>query len=274
MTPMLSLPERSVTTLDTVHCMDALQFLRALPDNYVNCIVTSPPYFALRDYGVAGQIGLEDTMQAYIARLVAVFREARRVLRDDGVAFVNMGDSYAASRGNGASGVGEKQATNSGSLLGKLTPPAGLKPKDLMGIPWRLAFALQDDGWYLRQDIIWHKPNPMPESVTDRCTKAHEYVFLLSKSPRYWYDADAIREPAQPQTLERDKYKRTGYQKENRDGFVNHLDPNSGEYRDCSAGRNKRSVWTVAEPKVKLRSDIDPEKRAYVVGELLRRGLL
>jgi DNA modification methylase len=241
----LCLPDRSVTTLDTVHCMDALTLLRALPDNYVNCIVTSPPYYSLRDYQVPGQIGLEDTMQAYIVRLVAVFREARRVLRDDGVAWVNMGDTYAASRGNGASGVGEKQATNSGSLLGKLTPPAGLKPKDLMGIPWRLAFALQDDGWYLRQDIIWHKPNPMPESVTDRCTKSHEYGFLLSKSPRYWMDMDAIREPNTNGTIQRLNSGPVQAIAENPKTQHYRIDGRKDGYSEA-AGRNKRSVWTVA----------------------------
>lgn len=141
---------------------DALEMLRTLPDESVNCCVTSPPYYGLRDYGAAGQIGLESTPEQYIERLVAVFREVRRVLRDDGTLWLNVGDSYA--------------------------------DKNLIGIPWMLAFALRADGWYLRQDIIWAKPNPMPESVRDRCTKAHEYIFLLTKSARYWYDAEAVGE--------------------------------------------------------------------------------
>jgi DNA modification methylase len=158
--------------------------------------VTSPPYFGLRDYGHAEQIGLEQTPDAYVAELVALFREVRRVLRDDGTLWLNLGDSYAANRtyqvpstkGGPKHGPGQS-AGGAASVV-----PDGLKPKDLLGIPWRFAFALQSDGWYLRSDIIWHKPNPMPESVTDRPTKAHEYVFLLSKSARYFYDAAAIAE--------------------------------------------------------------------------------
>jgi DNA modification methylase len=143
---------------------DCIEGMRTLPDASVHCCVTSPPYWGLRDYGHDGQIGLESTPEAYVARMVEVFREVRRILRDDAVLFLNLGDSYASG-------------------------------KQLVGIPWRVAFALQADGWRLRQDIIWHKPNPMPESVTDRCTKAHEYVFLLAKSERYFYDAEAVREP-------------------------------------------------------------------------------
>ena len=155
---------------------------RALPlvDGCIDCCITSPPYFGLRDYGHAGQIGLEATPDAYVASLVEVFREVRRVMKDSACLWLNLGDSYAGSgqrRRNGVMAV------------------SGYKPKDLLGIPWRVAFALQADGWYLRSDIIWAKPNPMPESVTDRPTKAHEYVFLLTKSARYYYDADAIAEP-------------------------------------------------------------------------------
>jgi DNA modification methylase len=157
--------------------------------------VTSPPYWGLRDYGVTGQLGLEPTPDAYVARLVEVFREVRRVLADDGTLWLNLGDSYAASNASGAQGTTGQRATR--TFTARTTPKMadGLKPKDLVGIPWRVAFALQADGWYLRSDIIWSKPNPMPESVTDRPTKAHEYVFLLSKSERYYYDADAIAEP-------------------------------------------------------------------------------
>ena len=188
---------------------DVLEGLRQLPDQSVHCVVSSPPYWGLRDYGVDGQIGLEATPDEFIARLVEVFAEVRRVLRKDGTCWINMGDSYAGSWGaqsrgdeypGGLEGTSPLHArkikahpigrTNVGSL--KNTP--GLKAKDLVGQPWRLAFALQADGWWLRSDIIWSKPNPMPESVTDRPTKAHEYIFLLTKSERYFYDAEAIKE--------------------------------------------------------------------------------
>ncbi|MBE8594028.1 site-specific DNA-methyltransferase [Pseudomonas sp. MAFF 301449] len=180
---------------------DCIESMRTLPDKSVQMCVTSPPYYGLRDYGVDGQIGLEETPAEFVARLVEVFREVRRVLRDDGTAWVNMGDSYA-SKPNGPVGLGGHStdaphvAVRTANARRSSQIPMGFKHKDLMGMPWRLAFALQDDGWYLRQDIIWHKPNPMPESTRDRCTKAHEYLFLLSKSRRYHYDSDAIREPA------------------------------------------------------------------------------
>lgn len=188
------------------HCIlvgDCIDMMRTLPDQSVQTCITSPPYFGLRDYGVDGQIGLEQTPAEFIARLVDVFREVRRVLRDDGTAWVNMGDSYAGSwgahgrddMGVGVSTISQRQVMAS-QRKAKSTTHAEYKPKDLMGMPWRLAFALQDDGWYLRQDIIWHKPNPMPESTRDRCTKAHEYIFLLTKSRRYHCDMEAIREPA------------------------------------------------------------------------------
>lgn len=182
---------------------DCIEMMRTLPDKSVQTCITSPPYFGLRDYGVDGQIGLEETPAEFIARLVDVFREVRRVLRDDGTAWVNMGDSYAGSwgahgrddMGVGVSTISQRQVMAS-QRKAKATTHTEYKPKDLMGMPWRLAFALQDDGWYLRQDIIWHKPNPMPESTRDRCTKAHEYIFLLSKSRRYHCDMESIREPA------------------------------------------------------------------------------
>jgi DNA modification methylase len=199
---------------------DVLERLRDLPDESVHCVVTSPPYWGLRDYGVEGQIGLEATPQEYVEKMVEVFREVRRVLRSDGTAWVNLGDSYSGSGPSGASyqsNTTKRRASGDGvdgpfrvsRTLGarglsyaekKPIPPPGLKRKDLVGIPWRVAFALQADGWYLRQDIIWAKPNPMPESVRDRCTKSHEYIFLLSKSARYYFDADAIAEPASPNT--------------------------------------------------------------------------
>ena len=174
---------------------DCLAGLATLPDASVHCCVTSPPYWGLRDYGVDGQLGLEPTPGEYVAKMVAVFREVRRVLRDDGTLWLNLGDSYANDTKWGGSSGGKHVADLHGdSGIGRGKRNTGLKAKDLVGIPWRVAFALQADGWYLRSDIIWSKPNPMPESVTDRPTKAHEYLFLLSKSERYHYDADAIKE--------------------------------------------------------------------------------
>lgn len=179
---------------------DCRETLKTLPDESVQCCVTSPPYWGLRDYGCKGQIGLESAMEDYVGQLVAVFREVRRVLRGDGTLWLNLGDSYTGSRA-GDQGASGQMANRSVSEMrcrvrNKTTNAVGLKPKDLCGIPWRVAFALQADGWWLRQDIIWAKPNPMPESVTDRCTKAHEYLFLLSKSDRYYWDLEAMREPA------------------------------------------------------------------------------
>jgi DNA modification methylase len=188
----------------TVLLGDCIEQMRTLPDQSVHTCVTSPPYFGLRDYGHEGQIGLEETPDAFVAKLVEVFREVRRVLRDDGTLWLNLGDSYATStKGDNRSNAQERPRDAGGFHSGsgarwatgtwKVSP--GLPEKNLLGIPWRVAFALQADGWYLRQDIIWHKPNPMPESVRDRCTKAHEYVFLLSKGPRYYFDAEAIAQP-------------------------------------------------------------------------------
>jgi len=224
---------------------DVRQTLSTLPEKSVQCCVTSPPYFGLRDYGVDGQIGLEQTPDEFVAQLVAVFREVRRVLRDDGTLWLNLGDTYAAGGMGAGSG---KQLTNRGTSVGghmdkPRKAPEGLKPKDLIGIPWRVAFALQADGWYLRQDIIWHKPNPMPESVRDRCTKAHEYVFLLSKSERYHFDAEAIAEPsAYP-----------GDNRAERQDTRKAVDPmcmdggsRTRTGKPTGNTRNKRSVWTVA----------------------------
>jgi DNA modification methylase len=181
----------------TVYLGDALAILRELPSESVDCVVTSPPYWGLRDYGVAGQLGLEPTPDLYVQKMVEVFREVRRVLSDRGTLWLNIGDSY--------SGVGAQTGGTNSKEHGRRADrmfqksykqmPVGLKAKDMVGIPWRVAFALQADGWYLRSDIIWAKPNPMPESVTDRPTKSHEYVFLLSKSERYYYDAAAVAEP-------------------------------------------------------------------------------
>ncbi|HEY1502569.1 MAG TPA: site-specific DNA-methyltransferase [Acidobacteriaceae bacterium] len=191
---------------------DALSRLRDLPSNSVHCAVTSPPYWGLRDYGIEpvlwpsgwrGCFGLEPTPELYLEHAVFIFREVRRALRADGTCWVNMGDSYCntdkwggGKNGNtGKHSIAEDGSVPSWTVRSKKDPIPGIKPKDLVGMPWMLAFALRADGWYLRQDIIWAKPNPMPESVRDRCTKAHEYLFLLTKSQRYHYDADAIREP-------------------------------------------------------------------------------
>lgn len=231
--------------------------LRLMPDQSVNTCVTSPPYFGLRDYGHEGQIGLEETPDAFVARLVEVFREVRRVLRDDGTLWLNLGDSYASSpRGNKPGDISTSSLTNPKrqDLVGRgrvdMSKASGLAHKQLIGIPWRVAFALQADGWYLRQDIIWHKPNPMPESVTDRCTKAHEYIFLLSKGPRYYFDADAIKEPS----VQDPKVFGRGGATASR-GQQGYAAASGGEQnraqRDNSGGygtdgkRNRRSVWTV-----------------------------
>jgi DNA modification methylase len=235
---------------------DAREVLKTLPDKSVHCCVTSPPYWGLRDYGVDGQLGLEETPEEYVERLVQVFREVRRVLRDDGTLWLNLGDSYYRSWGNyaptGKGGQREKHTErfDRRAYAGKVDwrPPTSykheqLKPKDLVGIPWRVAFALQADGWYLRSDIIWHKPNPMPESVTDRPTKAHEYIFLLSKSERYYYDADAIREPHKTNLPVVDKHKAGAYTDKHLDN--QEADP-FGSVGYHPKGRNKRTVWTVS----------------------------
>ena len=242
----------------TIYHGDVLACLAAMADESAQCVVTSPPYWGLRDYGEAGQLGLEPTPQEYVAKMVEVFREVRRVLRADGVCWLNLGDSYATGAGKvgdcpgggkqgeawkgyrGTRGGSEKHARGA---MGPMVQPnrmpiPGLKPKDLVGIPWRVAFALQDDGWWLRQDIIWHKPNPMPESVRDRCTKAHEYVFLLTKSARYWWDAGAMEEPSSGLTGGR--FGGGGLE-------VGRLRQDAGRKRPHDNGtRNRRSVWTVA----------------------------
>jgi DNA modification methylase len=238
---------------------DALEVLRTLPDASVHCCVTSPPYYGLRDYGNAAQIGLENTPQEYVARLVEVFREVYRVLRDNGTCWVNLGDSYGGNSVIGRNDTtpealkrrAEKYGTGqlSGSWVGNAgTRKAdGTKSKDLLGIPWRVAFALQDDGWYLRSDIIWHKLNPMPESVTDRPTKAHEYVFLLTKSARYWYDAAAIVEASVDPAKSAARY---NYAFTGRPGLVM---PDGKEqqiapkgYREFRETRNARTVWSMS----------------------------
>ena len=213
------------------NCLDVLP---TLPAASVNCVITSPPYFGLRDYGMDEQIGLEQTPAEYVQKLVSVFRECWRVLRDDGTLWLNLGDSYNGSGGAGGDykegGLKEGQPKYPGRKL------TGLKSKDLIGIPWRVAFALQDDGWYLRSDIIWHKPNPMPESVTDRPTKSHEYIFLLTKSQKYYYDAEAIKEQAV-----------VGWAGSTFNGERDlAVRPTTGDGpRNETDTRNKRTVWTV-----------------------------
>lgn len=263
---------------------DCRDVLRTLPDESVHCIVTSPPYFGLRDYGVEGQMGLEESPGDFVVGMVAVFRECRRVLRTDGTLWLNLGDSYTpVNRGENAR---PRRETMKGVQVGNPhadiptrreviegVKRAGLKQKDLIGIPWMLAFALRADGWYLRQDIIWSKPNPMPESVRDRCTKAHEYLFLLSKSPRYYYDADAISEQMAPASVERlsqpglaeqrgsDRVpgKTNGSMKAvSRYSFARTTKESAGEHGqkaqhrpdrediEYRGRRNKRSVWSIA----------------------------
>ncbi|WP_445286562.1 DNA-methyltransferase [Variovorax atrisoli] len=266
--------------LNRCHFGDCLQTMRRMPDAIVHTCVTSPPYFGLRDYGHAGQIGLEETPAAFVAKLVEVFREVRRLLRDDGTLWLNLGDSYAGSWGaqgrSGGNTDGKHSYNKSLSATqikahprrthhtGSIPLGSGLKPKDLFGIPWRVAFALQEDGWYLRQDIIWHKPNPMPESVLDRCTKAHEYIFLLSKSPSYYCDMGAIAERASGLAeAPRNRWDRADYEvpgqkpqkRASRSGNVERKPrpgvPGDSRHQQGSvpwegATRNKRSVWTVA----------------------------
>ena len=217
----------------TILHADVMAGLASMPDESIQCVMTSPPYWGRRDYGVEGQIGLEPTPEAYVEKMVEVFREVRRVLRDDGTLWLNYGDSYARSRSTW-----------------------GLKAKDLVGMPWRIAFALQADGWYLRSDIIWHKPNPMPESVRDRPTKSHEYVFLLAKQARYFYDADAVRERiGEPVRMSppvhgwRHASFRSGGIYTNNRSFNNHgvkQNATHGGGAPSYSGRNLRDVWRIA----------------------------
>jgi DNA modification methylase len=219
---------------------DVRTAMQLIPDQSVQTCITSPPYWGLRDYGKGDQIGLEETPEQYVDQMVQVFREVWRVLKDDGTLWLNIGDSYAGNMSrasnNGRAGFGSERE----GVFSRM--PDGLKPKDLIGIPWRLAFALQADGWYLRQDIIWAKPNPMPESVTDRCTKSHEYVFLLTKSRQYLYDHEAIKETALTEPKARDK-NAEGYQAD----YAKGERFSAGERVFGADGmRNKRDVWTVA----------------------------
>ncbi len=241
-------------SVNTIVCANALHLPYA--DESVNCVVTSPPYYGLREYNVPGQLGLEDAPATYIERIVAVFREARRVLRDDGVAWVNLGDSYNNDCPTRSKSSEAFEEIFSGGKISdgtrRSSRTSGLKPKDLMMMPARVAIALQNDGWYLRSEIVWAKPNPMPESVSDRPTKAHEMVYLLTKSPRYFYDAEAIREPNSDGSNERFGIGPNGSTRKwdtdnnKRDGRIDGTKSNEG-FRDyVPNGRNRRSVWTVA----------------------------
>lgn len=276
---------------------DCLEVLQTLPDQSVNCCVTSPPYWGLRDYGVAGQLGLERTPEEYVEKMVVVFEEVRRVLRDDGTLWLNIGDSYAGSgRGRNSDGTpapgSDKQRSNHGSQRGSILPaglhkgivdgegcgrawvpaPTGYKQKDLIGVPWMLAFALRGAGWYLRSDIIWAKPNGMPESVEDRPTRSHEYIFLLSKNRRYHYDGAAIEELASMASMARwnqnlegqhGSLRANGGAKTNgtmkavggpdkqrghsrrHDGFNDRWDAME-KLEQCAGTRQKRDVWWVS----------------------------
>lgn len=263
--------------LNQCHFGDCLETLKRMPDGIVNTSVTSPPYFGLRDYGHDGQIGLEATPDQFIAKLVAVFHQVKRVLRDDGTLWVNIGDSYASggrkSRDPGQSKIHPAYEGDAYSDNLRPTDPDGVKPKDLIGIPWMLAFALRADGWYLRQEVIWAKPNPMPESVTDRCTKSHESIFLLAKSEKYYFDAGAIKESAKATDIGamdggaqrlpdgsdanegrnfrligkggKNAFRGQGHQRGGDSGPANR---EGRDMQNVGAGftRNKRSVWTVA----------------------------
>jgi len=231
----------------TIIHADVLDGLAQMDDGSVQTCVTSPPYWGLRDYGVEGQLGLERTPGEYVERMVGVFREVRRVLRDDGTLWLNLGDSYTSTTASGGQNCFSSSTLTNGKGMRdpKRTLTNGLKPKDLVGIPWRVAFALQADGWYLRQDIIWHKPNPMPESVRDRCTKAHEYIFLLSKQARYYYDNDAIAEESIHAGEVRDYTRNPNQKNNNVDPVLMRTRP-KGRVMIVTDTRNRRSVWSVA----------------------------
>ena len=244
---------------NTIFCGDCLSVLKSLPDNSIDCCVTSPPYYALRDYGCDGQIGLEETPEKYIERLCEVFSEVRRVLTPEGTLWLNIGDSYNGNKVGNIEVVKNKKVSESNDFHKKLC--GGAKPKDLIGIPWMLAFALRSQGWYLRQDIIWHKPNPMPESVTDRCTKSHEYIFLMSKSQKYYFDYEAIQEPCADQS-------RTNYACGNRTNGIN-KDRNDNDFGERSKNwkpRTKNCQYDGQKPNSfhLSRENGEPDKEYYV----------
>ena len=268
--------------IDKIYQGDSLDVLKTFEDNSVDCCVTSPPYYALRDYGVDGQIGLEETPEKYIERLTEVFMEVHRVLKPNGTLWLNIGDSYNGNKVGNTEVVKNKKVSESNDFHKKLW--SGAKPKDLIGIPWMLAFSLRNAGWYLRQDIIWHKPNPMPESVTDRCTKSHEYIFLLSKGQKYYFDYEAIQEEAtgydgRKDTMmkgskkydaqimpnqsvqsmaknghERWKFKSKNCQYDGQRPNSMHLKERQGWSNEVYPVRNKRDVWSI---------NVKPNKEAH-----------
>jgi len=250
-------------------CGDALIELRKMPDESVHMCCTSPPYWGLRNYGIEGQLGLERTPKEYVAHLVEVFREVRRVLRKDGTLWLNLGDSYASGKGTcynpggGDTSLGKERKDAGVHPLDRGNKStlalSGIKPKDLVGIPWMVAFALRADGWWLRQDIIWAKPNPMPESVTDRCTKAHEYIFMLTKSARYYFDQEAMKENfADKRMGNPGKYHWVQGEAGIRGGGPHSLHRGDGQVNGWNIdgqnlGRNLRSVWTITtKPMLKV----------------------
>jgi len=248
---------------------DCREVLRKLADESVHCCVTSPPYFGLRDYGVDGQTGLEQTPAEFVEQLVSVMREVRRVLRPDGTLWLNLGDSYATGAGGVGNCPGGGKQGESWKVRGRMTPPnrmplPGLKPKDLIGIPWQVAFALQADGWWLRQDIVWAKPNPMPESVRDRCTKAHEYIFLLAKSERYYYDIEAMQEPAQEWAGRAATFDRSG------NAVSEHVLPgqSAAQHRPRSSGNKERKPASARGVPV----DTDGKSAGAVAGSVPWEG--
>ena len=243
--------------IDTILCGNAVDQLERLPDGSIDMCLTSPPYYSLRDYDVAGQIGQENTPDEYIARLMAVFQEVHRVLKPEGTLWLNIGDSYAGSgQGAGTKNFSEKQKSNRGTgymqatgFKSKLLTVPDCKRKDMIGIPWMLAFALRDAGWILRQDIIWYKPNVMPESVKDRCTKSYEHIFLFAKNERYYFDSAAIREPCSIASLEDYRHRKTlsnkGGGKESYEGIRPDLCRSRSEYYSDDGKRNARDVWQI-----------------------------
>jgi DNA modification methylase len=239
---------------DQIICGDATQVLQTLPDSSVDCCVTSPPYFRLRDYGIEGQIGLEESPLVYVKKLVGVFGEVKRVLKAEGTLWLVLGDCY-----NGSSKAGHQRMywkkhvmfgrLGSQSVFGVPTRVEGLKHKDLIGVPWMVAFALRSEGWYLRQEIIWHKPNAMPEPVRDRCTRSHETIFMFSKQPKYYYDADAIREPCSVANIADFQRHKTFPDRSIRQGTYGEVRPDlyrrRDEYMPKDFRKNKRDVWIV-----------------------------
>ena len=254
--------------LDKIYNEDCLQGLKHLPDNSVDCCITSPPYYALRDYGVDGQIGLEETPQQYIDRLTDVFMEVHRVLKPEGTLWVNIGDSYNGNKKGNTETNKNKKVAESSHFEKKIWKEC--KQKDLIGIPWMLAFSLRNEGWYLRQDIIWNKPNVMPEPATDRCVKAHEYIFLLSKSERYYFDYEQIQEEAtthenRPSGVVRNR--KFGYdskQNQHPEAYLMSSADKTGEVTEAdmpTGKRNKRDVWSVnTKPDLNAHFAVYPEE--------------